>query len=168
MLNNQSIFFSQFLAILMEFTEIYHTLEIFQRLYTYIHIKVVLIMRFINYIYTRPKIVLKTTNIKLSNYQSLLNTFLDKFNFDCLKEKFFIKLNSFMRKEQSKNIIQLHFSILTHALHLFSSNKCYHYNRKVYLQIFGFLLYSLKISKWKKTLNAQACWNHKPLLDTKK
>lgn len=95
----------------MEFTEIYHTLEIFQRLYTYIHIKVVLIMRFINYIHTRPKIVLKTTNIKLSNYQSLLNTFLDKFNFDCLKEKFFIKLNSFMRKEQSKNIIQLHFSI---------------------------------------------------------
>lgn len=54
-------------------------------------------------------------------------------------------------------------------MHLFSSNKCYHYNRKVYLQIFGFLLYSLKISKWKKkSLNAQACWNHKPLLDTKK
>ena len=68
-------------------------------------------MRFINYIHVWPKIVLKTTNIKLSNYQSLLNTFLDTFNFDCLKEKCFTKLNSFMRNEQSKNIIQLHFSI---------------------------------------------------------
>ena len=67
-------------------------------------------MRFINCIHVWPKILLKTINIKLSNYQSLLNTFLDKFNFDCLKEKCFTKLNSFMRNEQSKNIIQLHFS----------------------------------------------------------
>jgi hypothetical protein len=53
------------------------------------------------------KLLSKLLVLKLSNYIGLFNTVLSWVNLilHCLKEKCFTKLNSFMKNEQSKNII---------------------------------------------------------------
>lgn len=91
----------------MDIIKIGQTSEMPHKDFTYIQSKVVSIMWFIDQIHRCSKTSLKPPILKLSSYIGPLNTFPSWINliFPGLREKCFTKLNSFIKNEQSKDII---------------------------------------------------------------